>query len=164
MTENDNNASANEAAGSGNVVALPTAPKEKSYKKVANFVHEHPLMTVAGGLAVGALAAALLPKRNRAYIAKRTSLWADAVSAASVAIAQQALMRTEAAASQVRNHADALAGRAEHLGQVTIGGVEKFGEAASDKARSLLGRSRPEPTLAEKIVSAAGELRDRLHR
>lgn len=164
MTENDSNAPATDATGSGNVVALPSAPKEKAHNKVADFVHEHPLMTVAGGLAVGALAAALLPKRNRAYIAKRTSLWADAISAASVAIAQQALQRAEAASSQVQNHADALAGHAEHLGQAAIGKVEKIGEAASDKAHSLLGRPRPEPTLAEKIVAIAGELKDKLHR
>jgi hypothetical protein len=160
MTENNDSPTAEET----NVVSLPAPPKDRPHRKVARFVHEHPVMTIAGGLAAGALAAAFIPKRNRAYIAKRTSAWADAVSAATVALAQQALEKAEAASSQVRNQADALAGRAGDIGQAARDSVERIGGAAADKAQRLLGRTQPEPTLGERLVSRAGKIFGRLHR
>ena len=128
-----------------NVVALPqmdetVSPQNKAVaasRKAANFVREHPVMTLAGGLALGAVAAALIPRRNRRYVARQGSLIADAIAAASASIAQQALTSLDTASSGVRRSSQAVASRVEHAG-----------EAAYGRARSLLGRKRaPSSTL-----------------
>lgn len=164
MTENDIETTGTEEQSPDNVVSLPAVPKEPPHRKVAQFVHEHPVLTIAGGIAAGALAAALIPKRNRDMVTKRASVWADAVSAATAAIAQQALERAEAASSQVRNQADAFAERASDLGHSAKNRIEGVSKAAASKAQGLIDRSRPEPGLAEKLSAKAAKIIGGLHR
>ena len=146
-----------------NVVPLQQQPEPSPQRKVANFVQDHPMMTIAGGLAIGAIAAALIPRRNRKFIARHTSMWADAVTAASGAIAQQAIGQIEAAASGARSRAHSLAGRAEHMGHSTIDRMGQVGHSSLDKARSLIG-SKVEPTFTDRVSAKAEKLRKRLHR
>ncbi|MCB2049599.1 MAG: hypothetical protein KDE32_15445 [Novosphingobium sp.] len=137
-----------------NVVALPkSAEPVAAHQKAAAFVREHPVMTIAGGLAIGAVAAALIPRRNRAYVAKQGSLLADAIAAASATVAQQALCSLDTASTSVRKGANSIAARAEHAGELAYG-----------KAQSLLGRKPVAPTLGERIAATAGELAGRLRR
>ncbi len=142
-------------AGTGdNVVVLPARDDDAATHPAVQFAKDHPVMTVAGGLAVGALAAALIPRRNREYVTRKSSAFADAVTTAGAALLAQAMEHAEAAGSGVRNQAGALADRASQLGG-----------AASDKVHSLLARPEPEPeSLAERIVTKAGEIRERIHR
>jgi ElaB/YqjD/DUF883 family membrane-anchored ribosome-binding protein len=137
-----------------NVVALPkSAEPVAPHQKAAAFVREHPVMTIAGGLAIGAVAAALIPRRNRAYVAKQGSVLADAIAAASATVAQQALSSLDTASTSVRKGAHSIASRAEQAGEV-----------AYDKAQSLLGRKPAAPTIGERIVASAGDLAERLRR
>ena len=135
-----------------NVVVLTPADEVlPPHRKAAAFVREHPVLTIAGGLAVGAVAAALIPRRNRAYVAKQSSLIADAIAAASASVAQQALGSLETASSGVRRGAHAVASRAEHAGEAVVG-----------RAQALLGRKPVPPTLGERIAARAGEIAERL--
>lgn len=160
MTTND--PSTPPAETQTNVVPLPQ-PEPSPQRKVANFVHEHPIATIAGGLALGAVAAALIPRRNRKFIARKTSIWADAVAAASGAIAQQAISHIEAAASGARAQAHSLADHAEHAGHAALDRVERAGHSSLDKARSLLN-AVPASTLSADVSAKARKLRERLHR
>jgi hypothetical protein len=145
------------AATQTNVVPLPQKeePAQAQNRAIA-FVREHPVMTLAGGLAVGAVAAALIPRRNRRYVARQGSLIADAITAASATIAQQALSSLDTASAGVRKGAQAVASRAGDAGGAA--------QAAFDKAQALLGRRAAPPTLGERIAARAGEIADRLRR
>lgn len=147
-----------------NVVALPPRNEEPAHKRVARFVQDHPVATVAGGLAIGALAAAFIPRRNRRYIAEKSSVWAEAVAAASAALAQQAMAKADAASDSVRHGASAFADRAEGLGHAAIGRAERLGGKASGTAHRLMARVHPEPTFGEKVAAQAGRLKGRMGR
>ncbi len=137
-----------------NVVTLPQNDEAvPPHKRAAAFVKEHPVLTIAGGLAVGAVAAALIPRKNRRYVARQGSLIADAIAAASASVAQQALGSLETASSGVRKGAQAVASRAEHAGEAVIEG-----------ARSIVGRKPVQPTLGERIAARAGEIAGRMRR
>ncbi|MDG2004253.1 MAG: hypothetical protein P8J20_13065 [Novosphingobium sp.] len=73
---------------------------------IARFVNEHPGMTIAGGIALGVLAAALLPKRSRKYVTEKSSAMADAVSAAGLMLYREAVDRAGAAGDGIRDIAD----------------------------------------------------------
>ena len=136
---------AQDAAGTASDGAM--APQAAG-RPVARFVHERPAMVIAGGLALGALAAALLPRRNRAFVAEKSSALADAVSAAGLTLYREALDRAEAAGDGVRG----IAGRLGAPGAAKPDDADSPGETASrgpDLAgslaallRHLRGRSR----------------------
>jgi ElaB/YqjD/DUF883 family membrane-anchored ribosome-binding protein len=145
-----------------NVVPLPQKEQPVSAREQAlAFVREHPVATIAGGLAVGAVAAALIPRRNRRYVARQGSLIADAIAAASASIAHQALSSIDTASTGVRRGAHAVATRAERAGDVVADKASGAAHAAYDRAQALLGR-KPVPTLGERIAARAGEIAGRL--
>ena len=163
MTDLTGNPTGTEAAGT-NVVALPTKEEPTTPQaKVVAFVREHPVMTIAGGLAVGAVAAALVPRRNRRYVARQSSMLADAIAAASATIAQQALASLDTASTGVRRGASAVASRAESAGDAVADKASGAAHAAYDRAQALL-RRKPAPTLGERIAARAGEIAGRLGR
>lgn len=163
MTDLTGNQTGTEAAGT-NVVALPTKEEPATPQaKVVAFVREHPVMTIAGGLAVGAVAAALVPRRNRRYVARQSSMLADAIAAASATIAQQALASLDTASTGVRRGASAVASRAESAGDAVADKASGAAHAAYDRAQALL-RRKPAPTLGERIAARAGEIAGRLGR
>ena len=132
-----------------NVVALPQMDEPVSAQtKAVAFVREHPVMTLAGGLAIGAVAAALIPRRNRRYVAKQGSMIADAIAAASASIAQQAVTSLDSASSGVRRGSQAVQASVEHAG-----------EAAYGRAKSLLGRKQSPSTLGERSGSQRARAR-----
>lgn len=164
MTTNDEAMAADNGAAGSNVVALPGPARGRPDRKLANFVHDHPVMCIAGGLAAGALAAALIPSRNRKFIARRASVWSEAVTAAGAAIAQQALDQLNSASSGLRDQAGSLATKAGDAGHAAMNRMERVSEVSIGKAQALLRRAKPEPTLSEKIAAAAGELIERIQR
>ena len=139
-------------AKDNNIVRLPAAASNLAENRGVQFVKDHPVLTIAGGLAVGALAAALIPRRNREYVSRRTSALADAVTTASLALASQALEKAEAAGAGVSHQAHRLAERAGRMG-----------ERAASSAHALLPQSRPK-SFGEKLTARADKLRRRLHR
>ena len=159
-----NNPETPPAGTQNNVVPLQQQPEElPAHRKVTNFVQEHPIATIAGGLAIGVLAAALIPRRNRRYVADKTSAWAGAVSAASAAIAQQAISQIEAASSGARSQAHSLSDRAQRAGHAALDRAEKVGHSSLDRARAMLDRI-PETGISEKVTGTTEKLKRRLHR
>jgi hypothetical protein len=63
-------------------------------------------MAIAGGIAVGVLAAAILPRRTREFVSKKSSPLADAVSAAGLMVYREALERTGTASDGIRDIAE----------------------------------------------------------
>lgn len=146
-----------------NIVALSQPEQQPVHRKVASFVQEHPIATIAGGLAIGAIAAALIPRRNRKFIARKTSSWADAVTAASGAIAQQAISHIEAATSGARSQAHSLSDRAGAAGHSALDRAERVGYSSLERARALIDRI-PDAGISEKVTGGAEKLKRRLHR
>ncbi len=91
------------------------------------FVSEHPIAAVAGGIAVGALAAALLPKRSKrekaaAKAAAKPAAWIGIVAQAGLAIAERSLKSAR---------------KAQRAGQRNL---EHLGDRVSDGTAGLRGR------------------------
>lgn len=164
MTTDHTTDSSASGATATNVVVLPqrdeVAPPQN---RAVAFVREHPVMTIAGGLALGAVAAALIPGRNRRYVARQGSLIADAIAAASTAIAHQALGTLDTASTGVRRGTRAMASRAEHAGEVVVDKAGSAAQAAFERAQALLGR-KPALSLGERIAARASEIVGRLTR
>lgn len=136
------------------VVLAPAAEPQGNIDRASAFVRRHPVLTIAGGLAAGAVAAALIPRRNRAYITKQSSLLGEAIAAAGATIAQQALASLDSASTTVRDSAHSIALRAEHVG-----------EAAYGRARAIVTRKpAPPPSLGERIAAHASDLANKLRR
>ena len=117
-------------------------------RPVARFIHEHPAAVIAAGLAVGAVAAALLPKRNREYVATKSSALADAVSATGLMLYREAIERAEAAGGGIRGIAERIGDAAASISDDTKTPAEpdkgRLGIADGITAilRDLLGRTR----------------------
>ena len=161
----DSGDTSDQATAQTNVVVLPNKAEELPvHRKAAEFVREHPVATVAGGLALGAIAAALIPRGNRAFVARKSSLMAEAIAAASAAVAQQALGSLDTASSGVKRGAHSLASLAEHAGEVVADRASGAAHAAYERAQALLGRKTLPPTLGERIAARAGEIAGRLRK
>lgn len=170
MTTNEANTPPAQSAGvtdvaetQNNVVPVQQTHEQPTHRRVTSFVQEHPIATIAGGLALGAIAAALIPRRNRAAIGRKTSAWTDAVTAASGAIAQQAISHIEAAATGVRSQSSTLTDRAQRAGHSALDRAEQVGHSSLERARALLDRI-PETGISEKVTDSAEKLKRRLHR
>ncbi len=150
--------STNAADPQENVPAVSEAEQQPVHRKAASFVQEHPIATIAGGLALGALAAALIPRRNRTAIARKTSVWAEAVTAASGAIAHQVINQIETAASGVRSQSHTLSDRAQRAAHSALGKTEGFGQSSVERARTL------QSGVSEKVTNTAEKLKRRLYR
>jgi len=153
MNTNEESTATIEEGDSGDQPVLPTADQQPIHQQAAQFARQHPVITVAGGLAIGALAAALIPDRNRKYIARQSSQLAEAITATGAAIAQQAASQASSAGSTLRDQAASLAERAGQAGHASI-----------EQAQALIGRSKPEPTPIERILQIVSELKDRSRR
>jgi hypothetical protein len=166
MTSDQTSDTAAPGSNSTNVVALPQKDElAPAQNKAAAFVREHPVMTLAGGLALGAVAAALIPRRNRRYVARQSSVLAEAIAAASATIAHQAMSSLDTASTGVRRGARSVASRAEHAGEVVIDRAGSAAHSAYDRAQALLGRKKSAPpTLGERIAARAGEIAGRLRK
>ncbi len=148
-----------------NVVPMPQKEEPASVQsKAVAFVRDHPVMTIAGGLALGAVAAALIPRSNRRYVARQSSAIADAIAAASASIAHQALASLDTASSGVRRGAHSVASRAGDAREVVVDRAGGAAQTAYERAQALLGRKRAPLTLGERIAARAGEISGRLRR
>ncbi len=133
-------AAAKGSAGT-NVVALPAkASEERPSDKVIAFVKRHPVIMVAGGIAVGVAVSALIPRRtSRKFIGKAVNL-AEAAGAASVVLGKQAGDKAHDVSVGARKQATVFAHKAEKAGDVAIHSLEKYGLAAV-AAASALGKA-----------------------
>lgn len=154
MTDIDYNNAIETAENEGMVVTPSEGEPADPLARAGHFVREHPVLVVAGGLAIGALAAALLPKGNRSRVLRRAVTLAEAASAASVLFGKQAWNKAEVAGQGIRER-----------GGVAARGLERLGEAASDRLHDALESAGAAGSKAGKrIADTAGEVRARLRR
>lgn len=127
--------------GGTNVVTLPAKViEERPSDKVIAFVKRHPVITVAGGIALGVAVSALIPRRtSRKFLGKAVDL-AEAAGAASVVLGKQAGDKAHDVGSGARKQASIFADKAEKAGDVAVHNLEKYGLAAV-AAASALGKA-----------------------
>lgn len=171
-----------------NVVALPARPeKARPSDKVVAFVKEHPVLTVAGGIAVGLAVSALLPRKGSRKLAKRAFGLAEVAGSAALTLGRNFTEKAEEAGSKAGKRAGILSHQAEkfgesaadkvsHLGHAAMEQAGRFGSGAAKRAGELgeaaLAQSTkmfgyPKPpalTFSERLAEKAGELRERIRR
>ena len=128
-----------------NVVKLPERKTENAGKAVVDFVREHPGMVVAGGVALGLVAGALLSRGSGRKLARHALALAEVAGTASIALGRQAMERAEDAGTGLRRQGEAIA---EKAGKLTAPAEEAV-DTASEAAQRLL----------RKAVELAGKLR-----
>jgi ElaB/YqjD/DUF883 family membrane-anchored ribosome-binding protein len=131
-----------------NVVKLPERQAEDAGKAVVDFVREHPAIAIAGGVAIGIAAAALLSRGSGRKLAKHALTLAEVASTAGIAFGRQAAERAEDAGGELRRKGGALA--------------EKAGKLAAPAEEAVDHASEAAHRLLRKAVDLAGELAGKL--
>ncbi len=135
----DENAVDTELEG-GTIDSADSQPVDDESEKghpIAQFVHDHPLITIAGGLAVGAAAAALIPRKNREKVTRAASHWKEAAGAAAVALIQQALEKAEETGDIVKRQAGNVGAHLETIGEKTSAKAGQAGERIVETASQI---------------------------
>jgi hypothetical protein len=129
-----------------NVVTLPDRNSDETSNAVVDFVRDHPGVVVAGGLALGLLAGALLaPRGSGRKIARRALSLAEAAGTASLALSRQAMDRAEDAGEGLRRQGEVIAAKAGKIAEPAEEAVDQASEAVHRllrKATELAGRLR----------------------
>lgn len=150
---------------SGNIVELRRSNARTTGRAVTEFVRDHPLLIVAGGVAIGAVVAALLPRGTSRRLALRAASLAEAASAAGVLIGGKARDTAEATGAGLREHGGVIADRLEHLGDSASERLGKFGDSASARIEKLIDPVEHAASgLAKRASAKASALRARIHR
>lgn len=127
------------SANTGNIVALPAkAGEQRPSDKVIGFVKRHPVLTVAGGIAAGALVTALLPRRMTRGVASKA-----------VGLAEVAGTSTMLFGKRMGN-------KAHDLGEDMLDSAHSFGDKAEKASDAALSRLQKIGTAALAAVAAAG--------
>lgn len=128
-----------------NVVNLPERKAEEAGKAAVDFIREHPGLVIAGGVALGLVAGALLSRGSGRKLAGHALTLAEVAGAASLALGRQAVERAEDASSELRRQGGALAEKAGKLKAPAEEAVDNATEAAQRllrKAIDLAGKLR----------------------
>lgn len=128
-----------------NVVKLPERKADDAGNAVVDFVREHPGMVVAGGVALGLVAGALLSRGSGRKLARHALSLAEVAGTASMALGRQAMERAEDAGSGLRRQGEAIAEKAGKLAAPAEDAVDTASEAAQRllrKAVELAGKLR----------------------
>lgn len=144
-------AAAGRPATDSNIVPIAVPPSERRPSaKVVAFVKRHPLVVVAGGVALGALASTLLPRKTGRRVAGKAMDWAEAAGAA-----------TMLAGRRAGHSARTVADEAEKGGNLAVLKLEKYGLAAL-AAASALGKAtaRRASVIGDAAARKAGEFGD----
>jgi len=149
MTDTEGTAPGDRLEQDESTVQLPTPIRHQSDRPALQFVKDHPVLTVAGGIVAGALAAALIPRRNREYVTRRSSVLANAVTTAGMALATQALEMADAAKTDARHRAGSFADQAGRLSS-----------SAAAIAQDLISPPESRKSLSDKLKARAGKLKD----
>jgi hypothetical protein len=133
---------------SPNVVKLPERQDKAAGTPVTDFVREHPGLVVAGGVALGLAAGALLSRGSGRKLAKHALTLAEIAGTAGLAFGRDALERAEDAGGELHKQGEALAEKAGKLAEP----AEEVIDNASEAAQRLL----------KKAMELAGELAGKL--
>jgi hypothetical protein len=161
MTKTDSRSGTSATKASGNVVKLSKQSKRDAPADAAEFVREHPLLVVAGGIALGAVAAALLPKGTTRRLARRAAGLAEVASAAGMLFGRRVRDAAAAGGSDLRERGEAMADRLERFGETASDRIDQLGGAASTRMGKLID---PVESAAATVVRKAAELRSRARR
>lgn len=143
----------NVSEDSNNVVPLAaTAAKPRPSEKIIAFVKEHPVLTVAGGIAAGIVVSALLPRKASRKLVGKAVNFAEAAGAATAMFGRETGEKAHALGQDARHKADELASRAARTGDAAAARVEKYGLAAMAAAGAL---ARAATRRAEKLGDTA---------
>jgi hypothetical protein len=125
-----------------NIVALPSRPEPvTATEKALGFVKEHPVLTIAGGLAAGLLISSLIPRRANRGLTKRALRIAEAGAAAALSFGQDTYDRAEDGGILARKKAKAFGKQAEKLGDRAAARAEKLASSAAARAEKLSGKA-----------------------
>lgn len=128
-----------------NVVKLPARKAEDAGKAVVDYARTHPGIVIAGGVALGLVAGALLSRGSGRKLARHALTLAEAAGTASLAFGRQAAERAEEAGGELRKQGSALAGKAGKLAEPAEEAIDNASEAAHRllrKAVELAGKLR----------------------
>jgi ElaB/YqjD/DUF883 family membrane-anchored ribosome-binding protein len=152
-TETSQTPPATSTAPATNVVALPAkTPEQRPSDKAIAWVKKHPVLTIAGGIAVGAAVGALLPRRAGQRMANRAFELAEMAAATSMMFGREAADKAEEIGEGAKRKAGSLAHTAERLGDRAAHRVERAGSAALGTAGALAYSAR---NRAERLGDAA---------
>lgn len=156
-----------------NIVLHPAPLQEAgAAAKAIAFVKKHPVMTVAGGIAIGVAVSALLPRKASRKALGRAFDLAKATGAATLLAGHEVAGKAEKLGYSAKRQAGIAAERAEEYGEKAADRVTALGLAAL-AAASAFGKStasRAEhlgDAAAERsgrVIDLAGELRKRINR
>lgn len=121
-----------------NVVVLPGKPsQERPSEKVIAFVKRHPVLTVAGGVAIGVAVSALIPRRkSRGFLNKAVHL-VETAGAATAVLGKRVGERAHDVGTDARKQVSIFTRQAEKAGDAAIHNLEKYGLAALASAGTL---------------------------
>lgn len=169
MTDTHSEETRREDAPSDNVVDLNTreaqAAEQPAGRTITEFVREHPVLVVAGGLAAGLLAGALLHGGTRRRLLRGGAALAEAAAAGGMALTRQALELAESTRSDLRQRGEAISERAERFGGAASERIERIGGSARERVRSIVTPAEAAAARAGRAVTdKAAEIRTRLGR
>jgi hypothetical protein len=130
---------------SPNVISLPERREKDGGTPVSDFVRDHPGLVVAGGVALGLIAGAMLSRGSGRKLARHALTLAEMAGTAGLAFGKDALVRAEQAGGELRKQGEALAEKAGKLAEPGEEAMDNAGEAAQRllrKAVELAGKLR----------------------
>jgi hypothetical protein len=145
-----------------NVVPLPSRLRDDPQAAVSDFVRDHPLLVVAGGIAVGMIVSSLLPKGTGRKLASRAVSLAEIAGAASMALGKDAWDKAETAGSAIGKRSGELAERAGELGKAGVERASTAGGAAADRIEKIATpATQAAADFAELVAEKAAEIANR---
>lgn len=138
-------------SGSGNIAKLHDGAGDRT-KDVGDFVKEHPLLIVAGGIALGAIAASLLPRGTGRRLAKQAISLAEVAGTAGALLGSRVRDKAEETGASLREQSHVVADKLDKLGESASDGLGKLSERASAGVESV----------ATTVAKKASELRSRM--
>ena len=139
-----------------NVVPLHTSGAGDAINSAAKVVRDHPVLVVAGGIALGAVVAALLPKRTKGRISSSARKLASVAGTAGLALGREVIEKSAQAREAGRDFGRQAIDRAEVAGSE----LRHSGEAAREKAEDALSTAGDAGSkLLRKASEFAGRVR-----
>lgn len=163
MTKTNGKSQGEEVQDAGNVVELHGSAREDTQKAVSDFVRDHPVLAIAGGVALGALVSALLPKGTGRKVAGGAVSLAKVAGTTGLVLGKHLRNSAEATGASLREHGGEFAGRLEKLGENASGRIGHFSTSAAAHVEKLITPVEQAASKAGRAAAQkAGELRSRV--
>jgi len=156
------------ATPAGEVVTLPGAQPEPSPAgKAVAFAKKHPVITVAGGLAIGIAVSALLPRKATRKFAGKALKLAEATGATSMLLGGELAGKAEKVGVSAKKQAGMAAVKAEKAGlaaykQVSTLALAGLAAASAISKATASKASEVASDTSDRVVDFAGEMKKRI--